>query len=266
MKFWKMEACGNDFIMVLEEPGTDYSQMAKMLCPAHTAIGADGLIVVRPKPLTMIFYNADGSEGKMCGNGLRCFVWLCHLLGLDDHNYVKVQTLGGVMEGWVRGEELVEENFGQPILSCQEMGMHTLDATWLDKPISYTGKEAICSCLQVGALHCVTFNKPFETNDAKALHASPLFLDRMNVNFVEVQDRHNIILHTYERGVGWTLACGTGSAASSYITYKKGLVDKDVTVHEMMGDLHVSIKDDGIHLTGPARVVYVGYTEGETHA
>lgn len=267
MKFWKMEACGNDFILIrrsslTQDPTDRYlSDLARTLCALHTGIGADGLILLSEDPLTMTFYNADGSEGAMCGNGLRCFIALADRLGLTPDHEALVHTKAGLMSGRVLSRDLVEENLGHPVLSCQALEMKTTEKEWRDKPIAYDGGEVNATCLQMGALHCVVFAKALPTDEARSLHASPLFKDRMNVSFVEILNDHEIHVRTYERGVGWTLSCGSGTCASVWCAHEQGLVGREVTAHEPTGDLRVSLHEDGVHLIGPARFVATGETE-----
>lgn len=272
MIFYKMQGWGNDFIMIPEyDSSVDYSKLAKKLCERRVSIGADGLIVIKrnakneKNELFMGFYNADGSIGKMCGNGLRCFLYLSYKLGLCKKEGITVDTLAGKMYGKIVSDEglnaMVDENLGFPVTSCKELEMNTSEDTWFDKDVIVDGRKVTVTCFQLGALHLVTFNKKFSDEDAYKLHSLPLFKDRINVNFAEVINRKEIVLHTYERGVGWTLACGTGSASSAYCAYKKGLVDNEVTVHEELGDLKIEIKDDGIHVIGPAVIVCKGKTE-----
>ena len=213
------------------------------------------------KHFFFLFYNADGTLGKMCGNGLRCYLLLAYKLGmikLDEE--VCIDTLAGNMYGKVKSvngnDGIVDENLGFPEYDCKKLEMNTNEKEWINKEVVVDGDKYKATCLELGAFHMITFMKPLDTDKANKLHAIPLFKDRINVNFAEVIDRRNIRLHTYERGVGWTLACGTGSASTAYTAYKEGRVDNKVIIHEEIGDLNIEIKDDGIHVIGPAKIVY----------
>ncbi len=258
MKFNKYHGLGNDFIIV-EEQTLDYSELAKKVCDRHIGVGADGLIIVKKDPLTMLFYNADGSEGTMCGNGLRCFGKYCkdHKVALGP--LLEVQTLAGIKTVEFLKDDLYKTNLGKPVFDSEIMQIHNTESKFLNQPLFGVRVSAVFT----GAIHAVVFVLNVDSVQVQELGERisnhPIFGDRANVDFVQVIDRENFLVRTYERGVGWTMACGTGAAASFVIGKNKGYCDEEVTVSFPLGKVLVQSHADGeILLTGPAKKICSG--------
>ncbi|VWL85549.1 diaminopimelate epimerase [Oceanivirga miroungae] len=246
MKFEKYQGIGNDFI-ILEKDIT--KEEVRLLCDRHYGIGADGIIVNSKKnglPY-MHFYNQDGSIATMCGNGIRCYASYLESKGED---FSKIDTLSGIKHIKKVGDKF-----------RVDMGEPTVDFT--DKPLL---ENINFDAVFTGCHHLLIYDdekkygKDFLNENSHELEEdNKLFPNGTNVNLVRVKDRKNIEIMTHERGVGITLACGTGASASAYMSYKKGLVDNIVNVKLLGGELEIEISEDNkIYMTGPAKFVYKG--------
>lgn len=270
MKLTKMHGLGNDFILtdarsrMPEEPG----QLARRLCGRHTGVGADGLICVCPSTeadIMMRIFNADGSEAEMCGNGIRCFARYVYEQGILPQTEMSVQTLGGVMRPRITKAEAGDFQV------CVDMGLPDFNPNRIPMDIdmepvfNYRLKLADCSVavqsLLMGVPHTIVFVDDTEAPEISALgpqiEGHPVFLKRTNVNFVQVLDAVNIRVRTYERGAGWTLACGTGSCASVVVCSRMKRTARMVSVHLALGTLAIEYTLDGnVLMTGPAERVF----------
>lgn len=241
MKFTKYQGLGNDFIIL----DVDISEKeVKKLCDRHFGIGADGVIINSMKNNLpyMKFFNADGSRAKMCGNGIRCFAdYLCNK-GIDFSN---IYTLAGV--------KTIEKIGDKYKVFMGKASEKFLNKQFLNETLHsvYTGTEH-CVVLEDRNIEYVKKIGPIIENE------KTLFPTGTNVNFVKIEDKNNIKVYTYERGVGITLACGTGACASTYIANKLGLVNDDVTVKLLGGNLQIQLTDKGIYMIGEAKKVFEG--------
>jgi diaminopimelate epimerase len=261
--FYKMSGSGNDFIIIDNREGIlegiELPQWVKKVCRRRVSVGADGLILVQNSPKADFqwrYFNADGSEVEMCGNGGRCVARFAYLIGISGRS-LSFDTLCGVMEAEVIGERA-------------KLGMGSPSDLKLDYPISIDGNEHIVSSINTGVPHVVQIVEDLEQYDVSRFGPSirfhPLYQpDGTNANFMEVRDIHTIHIRTYERGVeDETLACGTGAVASALIGASKGLTSSPVSVHPKSGEvLTVYYEEKGsgftdIFLEGDARVVYEG--------
>lgn len=251
MKFEKWQACGNDFILVREEIEAG---AVKKLCDRHYGIGADGVIEVLPSEeadCRMVIYNRDGSEAEMCGNGIRCVGQ--HELRERGGTKLRVETLAGVKELEREGDYV-----------SVEMGAAKIK--WSGQ-IDFPGGHAYNSVyLTVGNPHCVVFIKEMKGGEVERfgskLSRLPKFDGGANVEFVSIYTTRRIRARVWERGVGRTLACGTGACASAYAAYKAGAVKNDVTVSLDGGDVEIVIdEEENITMIGEAKLVYSGELE-----
>ena len=257
IKFEKYHGTGNDFILI--QPQTvDLQVLAQRLCDRHFGIGADGIMIPYPSEVAdikMEYFNSDGSPAPMCGNGLRCFVRYCINHGILQKGPVTVETLAGIIDVDAQNE-LISLNLGQPLLDLDSDAVIDHDEVIIDGLTLHT--------LFLGTLHAIVIVD--ESLDIKSLGEKlsyhPRFPQAINVNFVEVIDRKTIKVTTHERGAGWTKSCGTGSAASAYITNLLDLTDDEVNVLVPGGELSVHCHDDVI-LSGPAIKIASGIFEGE---
>lgn len=274
VKFTKMQARGNDFILIDDReeriPEEKKGGIARFLCPRKFSVGADGILFLcRPTTssydVRMRVFNADGSEAEMCGNGMRCFAKYVYERGILRSRRMKVETLGGLI---VPEVEVDEKGFEVTSIRVF-MGKPVFDK--IDEPFFVNEQigEIKLTSLSLGNPHAVMRVDSFEELDVdtvgKSIESHEAFPDRTNVDFVMAEERgkNEISVRTYERGVGETLSCGTGSTASVLALNALGYTNasEPVTVHTKGGDLVVELKEEGAYLVGPAELVYEGEVE-----
>jgi diaminopimelate epimerase len=268
MEFEKVHGLGNDFLL-FEDDGTgrDWSSLAARLCERRLSVGGDGILVVLPSnhaDIRMRIINADGSEAEMCGNGIRCFAKYVYERGIVKKEEMTVETLAGVMK-----PKLVAEN-GVVTDVCVDMGAPAFGRESIpmagegeaeDVAIEADGHKFTVTSLLMGVPHTIVTDGAFDENEMRrfgpAIENHPLFPRKTNVNFVQVIDRDNIRLRTWERGAGLTLACGTGACASVVAMSRKGMINRKAAVHLKAGRLIIEYLEDGrVRMTGPAQRVY----------
>lgn len=262
----KYHGCGNDFVLMHESDvkHIDPSALAVEICNRNTGIGADGMILAKQNPLTMLFYNADGSMAPMCGNGIRCFARFCKEEGLASGEQFAVLTGDGVKKVEVTQEFPFQCRIfmGQPKDDPKALGMSGKETLW-DHELTVQGRKVTLCSLFLATVHTVWFVEDAFDDAllplAREIHQHPFFPLKTNVNLVQVIDQNTIRMRTWERGVGLTLACGTGACASVLTAYQKGLCAQNVTVELAKGKLEVEICDDeSVYMTGPAQRVFKG--------
>lgn len=273
MEFTKMHGAGNDYVYVncLDTVLDNPSEVAVRVSDRHFGIGSDGLILIKPSDKAdfyMEMYNADGSQGKMCGNGIRCVGKYVYDNGLTDKTELSVETLSGikyltlnVVDGKV---DTVRVNMGEPILKPELIPVN-IDADIVkDYPVNIGGEEYRITCVSMGNPHCVTYvddvdNLPIE-KIGPLFENNPLFPERVNTEFVKVIDRGTLQMRVWERGSGETLACGTGTCATAVATILNGLCDETVRVKLLGGELKITWDrtHNIIYMEGPARTVFTG--------
>lgn len=274
VKFTKMHGCGNDYIYVncftekIEEP----SVIAKKVSDRHFGIGSDGLILICPSETAdfkMRMFNADGSEGKMCGNGIRCVAKYVYDNGMTDKEVITVETLSGiktlqlaVSEGRVQA---VTVDMGSPVLTPSQIPVKCEGDRMINQPVSVGGKEYYITCVSMGNPHAVVFTEE-EVTALNLEKIGPLFEnheifpDRVNTEFIHVIDETTIDMRVWERGSGETLACGTGACASVVACVLNHKTEDEVLVHLLGGDLEVRYdrEKNTVLLTGPAEFICTG--------
>ena len=246
MKFTKMQGLGNDYVYVncFKETVSNPTETARFVSDRHFGVGADGLIMINPSEkadFEMEMYNADGSRGEMCGNGIRCVAKYVYDYGLTDKTRISIETLGGIKYLDLTAEggktKLVRVNMGKPELSPQLIPVipeKPEDKELINAPISVEGKEYRMTCVSMGNPHAVIFVD--DTDALKLEKTGPefenhgRFPNRVNTEFVEVLDRHTVKMRVWERGSGETLACGTGACAAAVSCILNGLTEDKVTV------------------------------------
>lgn len=256
INFMKYHGCGNDFIIIAANENISYSNLAKSICHRQIGVGSDGLIIFE-EPNKMIFYNADGSEGTMCGNGLRCLAqYMIDNKKIDKDNFI-INTKAGLKEIKIINEE-IQTNLGQPNYSGKIMKIAEEPGSFIDQEIN----GFFATAIYTGTAHLVIeVLDVLKINDDEAFQLCnyPLFLERINVNFFEKINDNEFYIRTFERGVGWTEACGTGAAAVyAYLLLKERCKDL-VKIHLKYGILKVKVDDNGnIIVIGPARKIAEG--------
>ena len=279
MRFTKMQGCGNDYIYVngFEEQIADSvkPELVRRLSDRHFGIGGDGVIFINPATgadFEMEMYNADGSRGEMCGNGIRCVAKYVYDYGLTDQTHISIETLGGIKyldliveEGRVR---LVKVDMGSPVLEAEQIPIIGLGNRVLDEPIRVDDMEYRITGVSMGNPHGVVFLKDVKNLEIEKI--GPLFEhhecfpNRVNTEFVHVLDRHTAEMRVWERGSGETLACGTGACAVAVACVLNGLTEEEVTVKLLGGELQIrwDREKDRVYMTGPAEVVFDGEWTG----
>lgn len=276
MKFTKMHGCGNDYIYVnmfqekIENPG----EAAKLLSDRHFGIGSDGLILIKPSKVAdfaMGMYNSDGSEGAMCGNGVRCIAKYVYDYGLTDKTSISLETKAGIkyldMEIQDGKVAAVKVDMGAPVLDAAQIPVISEYEQVVDKPITVGKKEYRFTAVSMGNPHAVVFVDDTASFDIEKtgpeFEHHECFPDRVNTEFVQVLDRSHINMRVWERGAGETYACGTGTCAAVVACVLNDLTDDKVTVHLLGGDLyiHYDRSRDTVWMTGPAATVFDGEIE-----
>lgn len=273
MKFTKMHGCGNDYIYVncLEETVENPNDTAIKVSDVHFGIGSDGLILVCPSKVAdfrMAMYNADGSEGKMCGNGIRCVGKYVYDNHLTDKTTVTIETLSGIktLELTVKNGkvEMAKVDMGAPILQSSLIPAISDEDTIINKEIQVNGENYNITCVSMGNPHCVTVVN--STRDFPVEKIGPyfekyeMFPDRVNTEFVEIISRKEINMRVWERGSGETWACGTGTCASVVACVLNDLTEDEVLVHVLGGDIlvHYDRNKNTVFMTGPAATICTG--------
>ena len=274
MKFTKMQGIGNDYVYVncLQETIENPSELAKKISDRHYGVGSDGLIMINPSDkadFEMEMYNADGSRGEMCGNGIRCVAKYVYDYGLTDKTSISVETLAGIKYLDLTVEDgkvvLVKVDMGTPMLRPEEVPVVSEKEGVIDEPITVDGQEYRMTCVSMGNPHAVVFidqdvkEFPLETVGVK-FENHERFPKRVNTEFVNVLDRHTAQMRVWERGSGETLACGTGACAVAVACALNGLTEDEVTVKLLGGDLQIKWdrEKNTVYMTGPAEVVFDG--------
>jgi diaminopimelate epimerase len=274
MEFSKYEATANDFIMLdrMSEGPRATAEDAVRLCERRTGIGADGIIELLPSAacdLRMRILNADGSEAEMCGNGLRAL----HLFALDqgvlDKDEVSVETLAGPRAvkriAGPQGSQAFTVNMGKPETLRSKIpvtGPGNESAVGVEIPLS--GGAVTATCVSMGNPHCVIFVDDIDEclveSIGPRIETHEMFPERTNVEFVHVASGGVLEARVWERGVGETMACGTGACAALVAASLNGLCSKRASVVMPGGRLELDWTEDGVLMTGPARHVFDGKT------
>lgn len=259
IEFYKMNASGNDFIIIDNRDGHFYSRYQDVagfvmkVCRQHHSVGADGLILIEDSDKADFrwrFFNSDGSEAEMCGNGGRCAARFAFLKGITGKKMV-FETTAGLIKAEIKPSKVKLQLTAPTNLK-------------LDYPIRIEDKELFISSVNTGVPHAVLITDDIERipiNElGRRIRSHNVFgKGGTNVNFVQVMDKANVKIRTYERGVeGETLACGTGAVASGLILKEKGMVKSPVNIWTRGGEvLNIYINND-VYLEGEARIVYRG--------
>lgn len=256
MEFTKMHGLGNDYLYVYGKVPANISELSIKLSDRHTGAGSDGMIYIAPSDIadfSMRIFNADGSEARMCGNGIRCVGKYVYDKGLTDKTTLKIETLSGirtlnlnVVYGKVKS---VSVDMGDAI--CKD-----------DMEIQVDGQTVKLTPVSVGNPHAVLFVQDADCAPVATLgtkiekHSS--FPGGVNVEFVQVIDKNTLRMRVWERGSGITMACGTGACASVAAALAHGFVKEDEFVRVKLdgGDLNIKVTKGKVIMDGPARFVY----------
>lgn len=276
-EFIKMHGCGNDYIyMDFMQKKTQFNEeeVAKKLSNRHFGIGGDGLVLILPSEKAdayMKMFNADGTQGKMCGNAIRCVAKHIYEKGYVKKNSLKIDTLSGVKTLKLNVENnvvlSVEVNMGKPNFKSSSMPLKTSEEEVVLKKIEVKGEGYEVTCVSMGNPHAVVFvDDVFKLNVnelGEEFEKNELFKEEVNVEFVKIKSSSEVEMRVYERGSKETLACGTGACAVVAAMVKNGYCKKgeEVLVRLLGGELAISCEEDGVFMKGPATKVFTGEVE-----
>ena len=273
MKFTKMQGCGNDYIYVncFAENVEDRPALARKISDRHFGIGGDGLICIDRSDVAdfkMDMYNADGSHGKMCGNGIRCVAKYVYDNGMTDKTELTVETGSGVKTLQLQVEDgkvsPVRVCMGSPEFRPAQIPMKAEGENFIMRPIEVCGKRWDVTAVSMGNPHAVVFVDNVDWLNLEeigpAFENHPMFPERVNTEFVQVVDEHTLKMRVWERGSGETLACGTGSSASLAAAVVCGKSAARVKMLLRGGELEIEWNraENLIYMTGPAVKVFDG--------
>ncbi|MEE1248010.1 MAG: diaminopimelate epimerase [Lachnospiraceae bacterium] len=273
MKFTKMNGCGNDYVYIngFVENVENPKELAKKVSDRHFGIGSDGLILIVPSDkadFCMRMFNADGSEGEMCGNGIRCVAKYVYDHKMTDKTEISIETKAGIKYLDLTVEDgkvtKVKVDMGEPILEPKKIPVRSEKKRVVNEPIAVAEKAWNMTCVSMGNPHAVVFVE--DTGSLEIEKYGPLFENhelfpnRTNTEFVQVLNRNEINMRVWERGSGETLACGTGTCASVVACILNDFTDEKVLVHLLGGDLEIEYEKTTNHvfMTGPAETVFEG--------
>jgi diaminopimelate epimerase len=273
IKFSKMQALGNDYIYVdcfkQRLVGVNLSDLAKRICDRHFGVGADGLILVSPgrtRRFRMIFYNPDGTEAEMCGNGIRCFARFLHNSGLSRGKKQNIETKAGIIQTEIirTGDDfLVKADIGRPILERKRIPVKGRGRFCIGERLKLNGRSVKITCISLGNPHTVILVKEFSPGwreIGRMIENHPVFPRRTNVEFAKILGPNRIRLKIWERGAGETLASGTGASAATVAGVLAKKLNRRVTALFDKGKLFIewNDRDDHLYMTGPATSVFSG--------
>ncbi|WP_294825200.1 diaminopimelate epimerase [uncultured Eubacterium sp.] len=280
MNFIKMHGAGNDYVYVdgMKYQIPDESAATKKLSDRHFSVGGDGLIIIKKgtkADYEMVMYNADGSRGAMCGNGIRCVAKYLFDEGYtNNEKEFTIESMGAIKHikvNVIDGKAVsARVDMGKPILKASDIPVNFDGEKCVNQPVTFADREFNMTCVSMGNPHTVMFidehPSEFDLNKYGSIaeQNTSLFPDRVNAEFAKIIDRNNIEMRVYERGAGETLACGTGACATAVSAILNGYCDNKVTVHLLGGDLLIEWsgnENDSVIMTGPAEYAFTGTVE-----
>lgn len=276
MHFTKMEGAGNDYIYFdcFENDIRNLSNLKQLIIKysdRHFGIGADGVVLICPSEKVdakMIMYNADGSEGNMCGNAIRCVGKYVYEKGICKKNTLKIETRSGIKDLKLDIQnnivKYVTVNMGSPVLKCKEIPVISKEETFISKKINVDGQTYIATCVSMGNPHIIVFANNIDNLDLEKIGPKfenhKLFPERINTEFVEILNNTSIKVRVWERGSGETLCCGTGASASvvASVLNNKVKENKEIKVTMKGGNLFITFNGKEVVMKGPATEVFSG--------
>lgn len=274
--FTKMHGCGNDYIYFncvgdsIENP----EKLAVRLSDRHKGIGGDGIVLICPSELAdakMRMFNIDGSEGKMCGNAIRCvakYLWDREMVRKEE---IHIETLSGIKTCWVHAVEgladTVTVDMGSAVLAPAKIPVNLAGDVIVRRNTEVAGGIYDITCVSMGNPHCIVFGEDPDGLDLESLGPAfehdPLFPERVNTEFVQVLGPNTLKMRVWERGSGETMACGTGACASAVAAVLCGSckMGADIVVRLRCGDLVVNYTEDRVLMAGEAREIFEGSVE-----
>lgn len=276
LKFTKMHGCGNDYIYFncFEHAIASPGELSVKLSDRHYGIGGDGIILVCPSERAdakMRMFNLDGSEGKMCGNGIRCVGKYLYDHDMVDKDEITIETLSGIKNLRAYRENGVvtklRVDMGKASFECGKIPVRFEGERMINAPVRIGGREYRVTCVSMGNPHCVVFAENIDDicleEIGPAFENSELFPEQVNTEFIEILNENTLKMRVWERGSGETLACGTGACAAVVAAVENGHCEKnqDITVKLRGGELVINYTDEAVYMTGRAEKVFEGVVE-----
>lgn len=275
MKFTKMHGIGNDYVYVncFEETVAEPERVSELISDRHFGIGSDGLVLIMPSDkadFRMRMFNADGSEGMMCGNATRCIGKYVYEKGMTRKTEITLETKSGVKSLKLFPEngkvKTVLVDMGKAIIKPADIPVLADGEDFISRKIEVNGSEETVTCVSMGNPHCVIFtDKNVDGLELEKIGPSyenhPLFPQRINTEFANIIDGNTVKMRVWERGSGETWACGTGACATAVAACLNGHCKRDEEIHLILrgGDLYITYKSDGtVLMRGPATTVFEG--------
>lgn len=277
MEFTKMEGLGNDYIYFncLDNEIKSPEKLAIRLSDRHFGVGGDGIILIMKSDkadFRMRMFNADGSEGQMCGNASRCIGKYVYEKGLTTKEEITLETLAGIkyLKLQLKDKKVisVEVNMGKAILESKKIPVLSNKEKVINEKVCIASKDYNITCVSMGNPHCIIFLDKIDDLDLEKIgpmfENDKMFPERTNTEFIEVVDKTTIKMRVWERGSGETMACGTGACAASVAAVLNGYceIGKEITVKLLGGDLKINyLPDQTVYMTGPCKFVFEGRIE-----
>ena len=276
LKFTKMHGCGNDYIYFncFEQEIASPGELSVKLSDRHYGIGGDGIILVCPSERAdakMRMFNLDGSEGKMCGNGIRCVGKYLYDHNMVNKDEITIETLSGIKNLRAYRENGVvtklRVDMGKASFECGKIPVLFEGERMINAPVRIGGREYCVTCVSMGNPHCVVFSENIDDicleEIGPAFENSELFPEQVNTEFIEILNENTLKMRVWERGSGETLACGTGACAAVAAAVENGHCEKnqDITVKLRGGELVINYTDEAVYMTGRAEKVFEGVVE-----
>ena len=274
MEFTKMHGIGNDYIYFncLEEEIKDPEKLSIRLSDRHFGVGGDGIVLILPSNVAdfrMRMFNADGSEGKMCGNATRCIGKYVFEKQFTDKKEITLETLAGIKELNLKVEnnKVVEVtvNMGAPIINSKDVPVNFNKELVLNERVIIDDRDYNITCVSMGNPHCIVYMDNIDDLDLRTIgpkfEKNPMFPEGINTEFLEVIDEKTLKMRVWERGSGETYACGTGACAAVVASILNGYCkqDAEITVKLLGGELKIKYTIDGlVYMTGPSEIVFEG--------
>ena len=280
IKFTKMEGLGNDYVYIdcTNQELKKLPELAKMVSDRHFGIGSDGLILIKKSKVAdfrMQMFNSDGTEAEMCGNGIRCVGKYVYDKDLTDKTTLKIETLAGIKVLNLNLEngkvKTVKVDMGEPILDYKlipakdgKIYKSKDEIKFYKVNINIEEDLKELTCVSMGNPHGIDFANNIEKLKIEKygpiIESDKHFPNKVNVEFIEILDKHNIKMRVWERGAGETLACGTGACASVVASVLNGYTERNVTVELLGGKLEIewNKEDNHVYMIGPATKVFEG--------
>ena len=273
LKFTKMHGCGNDYIYFncFETEIENPNRLSVILSDRHKSIGGDGIVLICPSSVAdakMRMFNIDGSEGKMCGNAIRCVGKYLFEKGIAPKRDLNIETLSGIkhLELSLNGGEVerVRVDMGKAELLPENIPVKLGGKSVISEKVSIAGSEYEITAVSMGNPHCVVFTENVEALNLPEIgplfENSPLFPERVNTEFVRVENANTLTMRVWERGSGETWACGTGACAAAVAACENGFCNKgeNITVKLLGGDLTVNYTSESVFMAGNAVISFEG--------